>query len=618
MKTLYSFLFFLLLFHITFSQTKLDEKEIESLHGEAEELLYNDRYYAAIDVLLAGIEKYPTNPNLNFLLGFSYLNTRFEKPNAIFYLKKAIEYNKNAPLHKKIPQEAYYFLAKAYHYNYEFENAIKTLEELKTKIKPDQTELLQKTHQLIRSSKQAIQVTEVQIDMLIENIAQLNSPYDDHSPLVTADESTLIFTSRRKDIKGKLYPDQQYSEDIYMAFNAEGEWSAPLSLGNTINTQRHESAVSISADGTELYIYRADRQNGSIYVCKRTTNGLWDEPQILNENINTKYRETSATISADGQTIVFTSDRPGGQGGMDLYMATRQPNGQWGTATNLGKQINSTHDELGPNLHQNGTLFFSSNGHTTMGGFDVFSTTQNQQGHWEKPYNMGYPINTVDDDFFYFPNQAGERAYYSSEKAEGNGKTDIYSIRFDDIEAARVTVFSGYVRLYQSDAIEDILIYATDYFLDDTVGIYTPNPKTGKYVMILPSGRKYKLHYAAPDFLSHQADITVDAGASYLTMQKILSLGETILYPKLSAENSNEINSEDQYIFSIHLISSDKQLPKNTFDNIRGVKHYEDIQGNYNYYYGTFTSEAEAARVMQEIETRFPNAFIFINDLNEK
>ncbi len=211
--------------------------------------------------------------------------------------------------------------------------------------------------------------------MEITNLGdKVNSAYADYKPVLTADESQLIFTSRREGSTGDaVNAEGKYFEDIYVSNFENGEWTVPKSIGPTINTDDHEATVGLSADGQQLYVYKFLEGSGDIYM-SNLMGANWMEPQKMGSDINLKSWESHASISADSKYLFFTSDREGGYGGSDIYYCQRLPDGSWGLAINMGPMVNSSYDEDGGYMHPDGqNFFFSSKGHNTMGGYDIMS-----------------------------------------------------------------------------------------------------------------------------------------------------------------------------------------------------------------------------------------------------
>jgi len=266
----------------------------------------------------------------------------------------------------------------------------------------------------------------------IKNIGrEINSEYDDYGPVLNENEDEIVFTTRRRDdnLNQNVADDNKPWEDIFYSRKASGTWAYAKNIGVPVNTPTHDSNLALSADGGTLFSYY-DGGGGDIYYSERKNDGTWGQPTPLPGIINSSFEEKSVTISKDEKTLYFTSNRPGGYGGTDLYRATKDSRGEWSTVKNLGPEINTEFDEDGPFIDFDGvTLYFSSKGHKGMGGHDIFKATYDPaKNEWSKPENLGYPINTPDDDIYFIVSQDGKRAYYSSVREDGMGYQDIYII----------------------------------------------------------------------------------------------------------------------------------------------------------------------------------------------
>lgn len=265
----------------------------------------------------------------------------------------------------------------------------------------------------------------------ITNIGrEINSEFEDYAPVLSAKEDEIIFTTRRREdnLNPNVDIDNKPFEDIFYSKKSGGKWEFAKNIGPIINTPYHCSDLALSKDGNTLFIYKDDG-GGDIYYSVRK-DGVWGEPVPLPGIINSSFEEKSISISSDEKTLYFSSNRPGGFGGLDIYRATKDSKGEWSNVKNLGELINTEADEDGPFIdYDDVTLYFSTKGHKGMGGYDIFKTTYNpNKNEWTEPQNLGYPINTPDDDVFFSTSPDGKRAYYSSIRDDGMGYTDIYII----------------------------------------------------------------------------------------------------------------------------------------------------------------------------------------------
>ncbi|HRD51908.1 MAG TPA: hypothetical protein PKY96_04595 [Flavobacteriales bacterium] len=353
------------------------------------------------------------------------------------------------------------------------------------------------------------------IEIDIRNMgALINSPQHDYCPLVTANGNTLYFTSRRQGTTGNLKdPTGQWLEDIYVAKRIDDVWSNAVNVGDPLNTNTHDATVGLAPDGSSMIVYHTsqDLVAGDLYETRMHA-GKWQAPQLMTDKINSKHHEPSASIAPGGDEIYFTSDRPGGYGGRDLYRIRRLPNGEWSLPLNLGPKINTPYDEDAPFMHSDGvTLFFSSKGHSTMGGYDIFkaSLIDPDMNGWGIPENMGYPLNTVNDDIYFCLSEDGYTGYFSSERPGGLGMQDIYQAVFPGSQLNYV-VARGVVADVSAEPVK-ARILLTDEMGDEIVGVYNTNEATGRYIMVLVPGQRYSMSVEAPGFAIHRSLITAKA-----------------------------------------------------------------------------------------------------------
>jgi outer membrane protein OmpA-like peptidoglycan-associated protein len=260
---------------------------------------------------------------------------------------------------------------------------------------------------------------------------EINSEFEDYAPVLNENEDEIVFTTRRREdnLNENVFEDNKPYEDIFIAKKTGATWAFAKNIGPIVNTPYHESSVALSADGNTLFIFN-DEGGGDIKYSERQPGGEFAAPVPLPGIINSSFEEKSISISKDEKTLYFSSNRPGGFGGLDLYKATKDSKGEWTNVKNLGPQINTDLDDDGVFIdYDDVTLYFSSKGRKGMGGYDVFKATYDPaKNEWSEPVNVGYPINTPDDDIFFVMSKDGKRAYYSSVREDGMGYTDIYMI----------------------------------------------------------------------------------------------------------------------------------------------------------------------------------------------
>ncbi len=497
---------------------------------------FND---TAIKTFLVLHEMDPTNANVNFKIGQLYLASSSQKTLAVKYLEAAVskassKYTPDEPSEKRCPELVYKLLGQAYHLSYRFDEAIAMFEKFSTYINKKNLSEMNDIKRRIQICKNAKIFVNSPIKCTITNLGDsVNSDKPDYGAVITADESAIYFTSRRfnsatggndnRDIYDNYY------EDIWVSYKKEDStWTEAKPLSTHVNSWYNEAVIGISADGQQLLLYKNDK-GGSIYYSK-LEGDEWSYAYMLGTDpaditdINSPSFEPSACFSADGNTLYFVSDRPGGFGGRDIYKCVKLPTGRWSKATNLGPTINSEYDEDAPFMHPDGaTMFFSSNGHNTMGGFDIYFTSLGDSG-WFPPQNMGFPINTPDDDIFYVMSTDGKRAYFSSLRQEGKGEKDLYMITIPQRVVIPVTLMKGYISFLGKDTLMSyVTISATDLETGNIVQEVHPNSRTLKYILPLNPGRygkKYSLSFEAEGFRPYTEIVSVSAEGEYKEIDK--------------------------------------------------------------------------------------------------
>ncbi len=500
-----------------FSQTKTNSKLYAKELKEANLYFDNEDYLNAINAYRKVLVTDANNEtaNLNSVICRMALNQIPDS--SLMHLAKIKT--------SETPEVQFYF-GRLSHLTSNFDQAINYYTKYKTIPSKQRTIADDEVNYYIACSKNAIELTAQPHRSIIRNLGNnINSPYADYVPLITPDESILYFTSRREGGVGNLKDAHgNYYEDIYTSQKMEdGKWSTPKNMGTPINSNTHDACVALSFDGNQMIIYRtaADMVTGDLYTTRTDYEG-WTVPEKLGPEINTPYIETSACYSTDASVIYFSSNKPGGFGGKDIYRIKRLPNGNWSTPMNLGPTINTEKDDDSPFLHPDGiTLYFSSKGHNTMGDYDVFKTILNPENNvFSAPDNLGYPINTVNNDIFFVLNASGTRGYYSSVKAETFGGSDIYMIdtRFGDndlkVKQGRV-VFGG-----ETNKAKITLI---DVESKQVSGVYNANTKTGKFILVMNPLKPYKAIIEEEGFQTMVLDIEPLAN-ELLEKELILSL----------------------------------------------------------------------------------------------
>jgi len=515
---------------------------------EASKLMEEKFFNQAADIWQELVIAQPENANLNYKLGASYFNSYNQKAKALPYLQKASDLRKQQyggfntagydpfdPKETNAPMEVDYYLGRAYHLAGDLDKADQNYQ----KFLEECGENHELRKQALRGKEQTANARVLMAspkNYQISNVGPVvNNDHPDFSPVLSVDGNAMFYTSRR------IRPDSSNAnvidevaglpfENIYVSYkDRAGNWQAPEVLN--INTPTgHMATVNVSADGQTLFIYRDDGGDGNLYESK-LVGELWSDPVLIGSDVNTKSWETHCALTADGNTLYFVSDRKEGQGGRDLYRVVKLPNGEWSKAQNLGNTINTAYDEDGVFIHPNGrTMFFASKGHNSMGGFDIFMTEMADDGTWSKPENIGYPLNTVDDDVFFVTTADGRRGYFSSDQAGGFGEKDIYFVDLpEEMEAEGLTVLKGFIIPPPGQELPpSTILYVTDKSTGETKA-YKPRQRDGVYVVILPPCKEYNLDYRVDDKTIHTEDIFVECETAYQEINKEIYLNPVSL-----------------------------------------------------------------------------------------
>ncbi len=454
-------------------------------------------YRAAIDIFKVIVKDDPKDLDALFNMGLCYLNTSNGADTAVVCFNKGLDILTESEKEGYLGRELGLSLGKAYQVLLKPLKAVSIYEHLLQNTPDDESLFIKELEREIQICHNANFFINNPIELNVQNMGSaVNSMYDDHSPLIAVSEEQLFFTSRRNWIKMSLLADGQYAEKIYTVPLAAKNWESARLLKVFFKNNEHEAAVSLSPDGNDMVLFRNDEHGKSLYM-SHYSGRSWSEPEKLPFPINSYAEETHGSISADKSTLFFTSDREGGFGALDIYMVKKQADGQWGTPRNMGSNINTPFDEETPMIHYDGrTLYFSSEGHNTMGRLDVFYSQMNADSSWSAPVNMGYPINTPDDDFFFVPTIDKSQAYYASSKfADNYGGSDIYRVQFksDSDSNTELAVVEGVVDSRLGSEFEKVRVLVTRTKDNKLVGDYRPNSGSGTYMMFLENGYEYEV-----------------------------------------------------------------------------------------------------------------------------
>ena len=413
----------------------------------------------------------------------------------------------------------------------------------------------------IKECENGIRLSEHPVRVFIDNMGpNINSKFSDYGPVISTDESMMIFTSRREGSTGGNMEAGQYFEDLYISYNdGDNKWAPAINMTN-LNTDDHDASVGLSPDGSILYTFNG-KPDGNLYE-SRLKGADWSLPKAMGKNINTKYHETSISISSDGKILYFVSERPKDEfgtpsyGGKDIFVCERTNKGEWGPARNIGAPINTKWDEEGVFIHpDNRTMYFSSKREGSIGGYDVFYSELDDNGNWSEPINIGVPVNTPEDDVFFIIAGNGRYAYMSSAREGSYGLQDIWRITFlgteqplipgtednliassnvrtqtieqqeiVEVKKVRLTLMKGTITNAETGAPIGCDIEIVDLDKNEVYATIQSNEATGKYLISLPSGKNYSVTVKADGFLYHSENVDVPAATTYQEIVKDIKL----------------------------------------------------------------------------------------------
>ncbi|HOZ30807.1 MAG TPA: OmpA family protein, partial [Bacteroidales bacterium] len=536
-------------------------------------------YRMALKEYLKAYEYNQHNAELNYKIGACYLYSA-EKPKAIDFLQNAYKAKPG------VASDINYLLGWALQLNYEFDEAIKYYRIFQAEQgDPDSKQskstvdgITYDVDKRIKECETGKKLVDNPIRVFIDNLGPtVNSKYPDYGPVITTDQSVVVFTSRREGSTGEQIDpnDLLYYEDLYVAYfdDNKKEWSQAINM-RSLNTEGHDASVGLSPDGQILYTYKGV-PDGTIFESLLKGDN-WSKPKELNSNINVnKMQETSASISYDGKYLYFISDREkdgkGNKsiGGKDIFLCEKQKNGNWGPAMVLGPPINTKYDEEGVFMHPDGvTMYFCSKRDGSMGGYDIFYSESDGAGNWSEPVNIGYPVNTPDDDVFFVVAGNARYAFYSSAREGGYGLQDLYRITFlgpekmmvmgtediliasstatiqqkveqevVEVKKVRLTIMKGTV----TDALSGLPVEATIEIVDndknELITTLTSNSSTGKYLVSLPSGKNYGIAVKADGYLFYSENINIPEATAYQEVTKDIVLSKVGIGSKIVLKN---------------------------------------------------------------------------------
>ncbi len=597
---------FLILNLIVFCLVVAQQKEYVRFFNQGNKALLNEKYALAIENFKKAYAIDSLSANINFKLGYSYYILPEFREKAEPYLAKAVldvtkNYKETDATQRMAPYYAFFYYAEVLHFNHNLNLSVKMFDKYEEYLQDgltgvDSIHVENHENMLVFDKRDLESAGHISITNLGGNI---NTAGAEYSPLVDGEEQMLIFTYCGEKTSGAAQgirtEEGKFFEDIFFSERQpDGTWSIAAPLPGGINTNGHEAAVNLSFDGQTLIVYKDDNGDGNLYYSEKNGKN-WGPLQKFGPEINSSYWEPSACFSLDKSVIYFVSDRPGGVGGRDIYRCRRLPNGEWSKAENLGPHINTPDDEEGPFMHANGTdFFFSSQGHKSMGGFDILLAELNQDESFTTPVRLSYPINSTEDDVFYFVSNDEKRVYYSTDKKtiQAKGDKDIYVISIEGVEVCAL-LRGAFIPAKNTPLPKKLSLRVKDKD-SKLMGIYVPGI-SGEFVAILKEGFTYITNWEQDGKVLRTDTIEVPVGKAYsntemeITLEPYRFSGEDLV---INEKNGNPNNT------------GDKVVTENKSTTASEVRDPIEYGRNFNYNVTEFEQENEAKRFLDDILAR--------------
>ncbi len=472
---------------------------------KAEDLFDAGNFLSAVPLYKEILNKAPSNKYVMAKLAICYIKTRNNREESVKLLEKLVE-------SKDIDPKLWYYLGKAYHLSNKLGDAITAFENYKTfKLKKKDMEDVNRQIEMCKNAKQLMQYP---VNVSFTNLGkEINTEFPEYYPFVDENETILIFTSRRKNNVGggKIESDGYRPSDVWMSRAENNKWAKPISAGKEVNTRYDEMGVFLDPTGNTMLVYvdRGGDKFGDIYMTPKNKQSLFGKLKLLPEIINDPEKiELSACFNRDS-TVYFFVRKDKLNTTSDIYVVKKLPNRQWGTPQKLAEQINTIYNEDFPYIAPDGvTFYFASEGHNSMGGYDIFKSIYDPEtGQFTPAENLGYPINSTDDDMGICITKNKKVGYVSAYRSTGFGDLDIYRLKFLDEEQAS-KIFQGQVFVKDTTHTMNtqIMIIAANKQNNEEYTFSTKN--NGEFIMALQEG-EYTIHVNVDGYAEYKKDIKV-------------------------------------------------------------------------------------------------------------
>ncbi len=593
---------FLIVFLVIFSGIcNYSKAQTEEKTLSAKEYFDKKDYNNALKEYLKLYRNDKDNIEINYNIGFCYLRINSDKSRSIPFLEFVY---KNGDY----KDEVLLYLGMAYMYSYKFDEALNYFIDYRKIIYSKRSELVPNFYEdresgnvdyqkkitsnnfgivdhLIENCENAKELIKAPLSVTFENLGKdINSKYADYSPFITRNQGALYFSSNREENHPQLINSMgNPTSDIYISEVKEGQWTKAKNLGANINTAAEEQCVYVTPGGKKMLVFKDnDTIKGDLFSVP-LEELLQNIPVGFIEPVNTEYREFEGCITEDETKIFISSDRPGGLGETDIYMFNKLPNGNWGTAINLGPQVNTRYKEAFPMYDEkDSVLYFASEGHTNMGGFDIFSSQFDSETNTFGPAeNIGYPVNTPEDEMVFSMAENKHEGYISAVIKGGFGDLDIYKVVFNDIEN-RPSIIRGVVSLSDASKKEiDAFVSLRNTKTNKEADSKNVNPQNGRYVFAVGPG-KYILTASSPKHKDVEQEVIVYDKSDYVfEIERNIVLEKIVDSSLLKKDTIMGVQTKPKNAIIRGFISTNNKAQKHidAFVSILDIKTRQQLEG---------------------------------------
>jgi hypothetical protein len=500
---------------------KLTKEQAAEVKKQAADMYKGSLYKMAIVEYEKLVNYDPEDGDFNYKLGMCYMNTPSDKSKAIQYFVKAAD-------KKDAPKDVYYHMGNALLAAGLFDEAVEAFEKYK-EVNKGQVNAKFNLDQHVEYCYNGKEYKKKPVDVKIINPGKLvNTPKADYAPVTMALDTVVFFTSSRQGNTGGIVDGLgEIIPDIYFSSRTDTTWIKAKNAGINVNSEYYDISTGLSSNGDKLLVYKENAEYPGDIFLAQLKGKSWTKAELFVEDLAGKQPETGACISPDGKRVYFAAELKGTLGGKDIYVVEKDESGKWSAPANLGPAVNTKFNEDNPFIwHDGKTLFFASEGHTSIGGFDIFMTTRaSTEQDWSKPVNIGYPLNTFDDDLYFTMAANGRTGYVCGGYRPGClGDLDIWYFRLAEpmIKGAG-TLFRASILTPQGLPAKDALCSVVKESTGEVLGIMEANGANAEIFILLPPGN-YKLKARSAKAGRLEVDVAVTGDEGEKGISKVLTL----------------------------------------------------------------------------------------------